>query len=51
MYDKQIKSNSTFHAVTEMRQVTIMFVRFKPSCRLESEILNAANVAYSTISK
>ncbi|XP_073983726.1 adenylate cyclase type 10-like isoform X3 [Rhodnius prolixus] len=46
----QIKSNSTFHAVTEMRQVTIMFVRFKPSCRLESEILNAANVAYSTIS-
>ncbi|XP_014251393.1 adenylate cyclase type 10-like [Cimex lectularius] len=48
---QQIDANSSFEYLTEMRQVTIMFITFKVNTFLESLVVKMTDLAYCTISK
>lgn len=48
---QQIDANSSFEYLTEMRQVTIMFITMKPNTTQESAVIKLTDMVYCTISK
>ncbi|KAF6215215.1 hypothetical protein GE061_009967 [Apolygus lucorum] len=48
---QQIDANSSFEYLTEMRQVTIMFLKMTPNTTLESSVIKLTDMVYCTISK
>ncbi|CAA9994576.1 unnamed protein product [Nesidiocoris tenuis] len=48
---QQIDAKSSFEYLTEMRQVTIMFLKMKPNTTQESSVIKLTDMVHCTISK